>query len=126
DVGGLVGIAGPVAAHRQVEDDVEGLVEGGGVGDLTLALGGRIPVVFGVDQLTVHIPADPVGQPLHRKGVVLIREIALGQGAAGLALAVGVAVVQGPVGAGGVVAQHLHDVDLAAAGPLTVEVLVGG
>ena len=126
DVGGLVGVARPVAAHRQVEDDVEGLVKGGGVGDLSLALGGRIPVVLGVDHPAVHIPADPAGFPLDRKGVVFVREAALGQGASGLALAVGVAIVQRTIRAGGIVAQHFHDVDLAAAGPLSIEVLVGG
>ena len=43
-----------------------------------------------------------------------------------LALLVRVAIVDGAVGFCGVVSQHLHDINFAAAGPLTIPFFLGG
>ena len=125
NVSGFVGVARPVSAHSQIENEIERLVERSGVCDFTLALGGRIPVVLGMDQTPVHIPTDSARFPFHCEVVVFLRKTACRQLITALTLAVRIPVMDGAIGFVGVVTQYLHNVNLATAGPLPVQILVG-
>ncbi len=111
--GVAVGVAGPVAADRQVEDEEERLVERPGV---AVRVGrGAVLVDVSVDR-----PGDGVGGPVDGEGVEVVGEgLAVGQGVAGPdAAGAGVAgPVQGAVHGGGLEADVLHDVDLTGVGP---------
>jgi Protein of unknown function (DUF2934) len=103
--GGRVRVSGPVATHRQVEDQEEGLVENPFPSGLKI--GARAAHV----EILVHVEADGVSVPLNREDVEVVGE-ALCREFVGC-LYTGVADISGSVNRtvndGGFLADVLHD-----------------
>ena len=104
---GGVGHARPVPAHRQVQQDEFGLVEDPA----------RRALVGGVVGVPVNEEGYLARRPVHREDVVMVGELLVARQRVGNAGIEPVRAVQAAVYRGGLLADVLHNVDLAAAGP---------
>ena len=113
--GGAVGRAGPIAAHGDVEDDEEGVIENPG------AAGGPLRRVECSVKSGIDIEADCVGLPFDRVEMKVIGEILAGGQAerrSGAARSAdGARAMQRSVNGAWLVADIFHDVDFAALRP---------
>ena len=110
--GRLVRVARPVAAHRHVQDDEEGVVKDPLAGDI---IGRRRKELY-----AVHVPADLVWLPLDGIHVKVIRErfaIRIFVPGANPSSARVARAVDGAVHRGGLAPDVLHDVQLAGLRP---------
>src|SRR6266852_3357398 len=110
--GGAVGRAGPIAAHGDVEDDEEGVIENPG------AAGGPLRRVKCSVKSRIDIEADCVGLPFDRVEMKVVGEILAGGQAEGRGdvarSADGARAMQRSVNGAWLLADIFHDVDFAA------------
>ena len=117
---GSIGTARPVAPDSHVEDEVEGFIEGVGVGT-------QVCLIYSGINLSIHQPFDLVQFPLQGKDMEFIIENSGGQGlvAADLRTAWSGTKMKRGVHPVGFMADHFHQVDLAASWPAAIYIILG-